>query len=105
VLEARGLDACPLVREKLLRAGDRESAAIIDVILGDEIGHVAIGNRWCRQLCQREGRDAAMLESRARRDYGTPVPRAPFNLEARRAAGFNADELANLIAGRSKSDR
>ncbi|MGT2491141.1 ferritin-like domain-containing protein [Cupriavidus basilensis] len=50
-LEARGLDASPPVRAKLAAAGDHEAATIIDIILRDEVGHVAIGNRWYRWLC------------------------------------------------------
>jgi len=103
-LEARGLDAGPLVGERRLRAGDRESAAAIDVIRRDEIGHVAVGNRWVRQLCQIEGRDPAMIGSRARNDCGAPALRPPFNLEARRAAGLYADGLADLFAGRPSPD-
>jgi len=30
---------------------------ILDLILRDEVGHVAIGNRWYRFLCEREGLD------------------------------------------------
>lgn len=100
VLEARGLDASPLIRAKLLRAGDHDSAAVIDVILRDEIGHVAIGNRWFRYLCERRGVAPATVEADARREHGVPAPRPPFNFEARRAAGFGADELAALDAGR-----
>ena len=51
-LEARGLDASPPIRARLQQAGDHASAAILDVILRDEIGHVLIGNRWFRHLCE-----------------------------------------------------
>jgi len=105
VMEARGLDASPLIRDKLLHAGHRESAAVIDVILNDEIGHVAIGNRWFRYLCDLSGRDPIQFEMRARSFYGAPAPRPPFNLAARRAAGFSADELAALNAGQPAARR
>jgi uncharacterized ferritin-like protein (DUF455 family) len=62
---------------------------------------VAIGERWFRHFRQLEGRDAPMVEATARQNYNAPALRPPFNLEARRAAGFDADELADLIAGRS----
>ncbi|KAK0332012.1 hypothetical protein LTR94_026616, partial [Friedmanniomyces endolithicus] len=42
-LEARGLDASPLIRNKLAGAGDAQSAAIVDIILRDEIE--AVGGR------------------------------------------------------------
>ena len=51
-LEARGLDATPPLQAKLAKAGDARAVEILDVILRDEIGHVAIGNHWYRVLCE-----------------------------------------------------
>jgi uncharacterized ferritin-like protein (DUF455 family) len=97
-LEARGLDATPPMRARFARAGDRRAVAILDRILADEIGHVAIGNRWYRWLCGRAGIDpVAAYESLAVR-HGAPRLKGPFNLEARAAAGFDAAELAALAA-------
>eukprot|EP01035_Chromulina_nebulosa_P039708 gene39708-53688_t len=56
-LEARGLDATPPMQAKLRKAGDLQAVAILDIILRDEIGHVAVGNRWYRWLCERDGLD------------------------------------------------
>ena len=53
-LEARGLDAAPPMQAKLGRAGDLRAVEILDVILRDEVGHVAIGNHWYRWLCARQ---------------------------------------------------
>ena len=95
-LEARGLDAAPPMQAKLAKAGDARAVEILDVILRDEVGHVAIGNRWYRWLCERKGLDPiahyAVLADR----HEAPRPRAPFNLEARRRAGFSAEELSLL---------
>lgn len=95
-LEARGLDATPPLIAKFVRAGDLRAAEILAVILRDEVGHVAIGNRWYRWLCERDGVDPeahyAVLAAR----HQAPRPRAPFNLEARRAAGFTEAELSAL---------
>jgi uncharacterized ferritin-like protein (DUF455 family) len=93
-LEARGLDAIPPLRAKLAQAGDMAAAEILDVILRDEIGHVQIGNRWYGYLCQQRA-----LEPRATYDelvarYKAPVPKGPFNIDARRRAGFTDTELA-----------
>ncbi len=95
-LEARGLDASPTVMRKLQSAGDRAGAAIIERILADEIGHVAIGNRWYAWLCAKRDLDplAAYAELAAKHD--APKLRGPFNLAARRLAGFGDDELAAL---------
>ncbi|MEO8024621.1 ferritin-like domain-containing protein, partial [Polaromonas sp.] len=50
-LEARGLDATPPMQAKLRKVGTPDAlaaVAILDIILRDEIGHVAIGNHWYR---------------------------------------------------------
>jgi uncharacterized ferritin-like protein (DUF455 family) len=98
-LEARGLDAAPLIRDKLQRVGDERGAAILEIILGDEIGHVAIGNRWYRWLCHQRGLEPVACDAELLQRYRAPRQRGPFNLEARRAAGFDERELAALQAG------
>lgn len=95
-LEARGLDASPVVRTRLADAGDAEAAAIIDIILRDEVGHVAIGNRWYRWLCGERGLDPVTTYAELAERHQAPRLRPPFNLAARRAAGFDDDELAWL---------
>jgi uncharacterized ferritin-like protein (DUF455 family) len=95
-LEARGLDASLPIRAKLASAGDLASAQVIDVILRDEIGHVAIGNRWFRFLCRERGLDVRRAYADLAARHGAPRLRGPFNLPARRAAGFDEDELRAL---------
>jgi uncharacterized ferritin-like protein (DUF455 family) len=95
-LEARGLDATPPMRAKFARAGDAAAVAILDVILHDEIGHVAVGNRWYRWLCAQRGVDPLAHYAVLAREHGAPVLRPPFNLDARRRAGFTPDEIAAL---------
>ena len=95
-LEARGLDASPLIRDKLAGAGDTQGAAILDIILRDEIGHVAIGNRWYRHLCAERGLDPLACYAELAERYGAPRLRGPFNLAARRQAGFDQAELDAL---------
>ena len=97
-LEARGLDASPPVRAKLAEVGDTAAAEIIDIILRDEVGHVAIGNHWYRWLCAQRGLDPISTYARLAEQYRAPKLRGPFNLDARRAAGFDEDELAWLEA-------
>jgi uncharacterized ferritin-like protein (DUF455 family) len=97
-LEARGLDASPPVRAKLAQAGDIAAAHILDIILRDEIGHVAIGNRWYGWLCAERGLEPVATYAALAERYKAPPLRGPFNLEARRAAGFSETELAALIA-------
>ena len=98
-LEARGLDATPPIQAKLRKAGDLAAVAVLDVILRDEIGHVAIGNHWYAWLCRRDGLDAEALYPQLVARYAAPRLRGPFNLEARRAAGFSEGELDLLVGG------
>ncbi|KQV92506.1 ferritin-like domain-containing protein [Pelomonas sp. Root1237] len=95
-LEARGLDASPAVKRKLVGAGDKKAGEILDVILHDEIGHVLAGNRWYRFLCEQRGLDPIATYAELATLHQAPKLRAPFNLEARRAAGFDEAELAAL---------
>ncbi len=95
-LEARGLDATPPLQAKFERAGDHRAVEILGVILRDEIGHVAIGNRWYRWLCERDGLDPVAHEALLAQRHQAPRLRAPFNFEARRAAGFTDEEMAAL---------
>jgi uncharacterized ferritin-like protein (DUF455 family) len=95
-LEARGLDASPPIRKRLAQAGDHASAAILDVILRDEIGHVLIGNRWFRYLCDAQRLDPHATYERLAAQYHAPKLRGPFNFEARRDAGFDEAELRAL---------
>ncbi|MDA7415727.1 ferritin-like domain-containing protein [Xenophilus arseniciresistens] len=98
-LEARGLDATPLIQAKLRRVGtaDAEAAcAILDIILRDEIGHVAIGNRWYGWLCAQQGLDPLAHYRLLYRQHEAPRMRPPFNLEARARAGFTDEELQAL---------
>lgn len=95
-LEARGLDATPPMQARLRKAGDQRAVDILDIILRDEVGHVAIGNHWYRWLCQQRGLDALALYPQLAALYQAPRLRAPLNLDARRAAGFDAAELEAL---------
>ncbi len=97
-LEARGLDATPPMQDKLQKAGDLRAVAILDIILRDEVGHVAVGNHWYRWLCDRDGLDPVQHYRTLARQYRAPRPKPPFNLEARSRAGFTTEELVALAA-------
>jgi uncharacterized ferritin-like protein (DUF455 family) len=92
-LEARGLDAIPPLRAKIAQAGDEAAAAILDIILRDEIGHVEIGNRWYGFMCTQRGLDPETTYDALAARYKAPPLRGPFNVEARRKAGFSEPEL------------
>ncbi len=100
-LEARGLDATPPMQAKLRKVGTPaalRAVAILDIILRDEIGHVAIGNHWYRVLCAQRHLEPVATYAVLARQYGAPRVKGPLNLDARADAGFSAVELALLAA-------
>ncbi len=96
LMEARGLDVTPGIQRKLRGFGDQAGAAILDIILRDEIGHVAAGNRWFRYHCEQRGLIPEVFFRQMLSQEGVPSPRPPFNAAARLAAGFSPHELAML---------
>jgi uncharacterized ferritin-like protein (DUF455 family) len=66
---------------------------ILAVIERDEIGHVAIGSHWFGWLCAARGLEPEMTFRQLLVDYDAPPLKPPFNLAARRAAGFSESEL------------
>ena len=99
-LEARGLDATPLIQARLRKVGTPaalRAVEILDVILRDEIGHVAIGNRWYGWLCERQQLDPIAHYRQLARTHSAPRLKPPFNDAARRAAGFSQQELDYLL--------
>lgn len=100
-LEARGLDATPLIQARLRKVGTPaalRAVDILDIILRDEVGHVAIGNRWYAWLCSRQGLEPVSHYRHLARLHAAPRLRPPFNDEARRAAGFSQAELDDLLS-------
>jgi len=93
VLEARGLDATPLIVDKLRAVNDTRMVEILAVIERDEIGHVAIGSRWFVWLCAARGLPPEATFRQLLVDYDAPPLKPPFNLAARRQAGFSESEL------------
>lgn len=95
-LEARGLDVNPGMQQRLREAGDLAGVEILEVILRDEIGHVACGDRWFRYLCQQrqlepETTYRTLVEQHTKHPWGGPI-----HCTARQQAGFSARELAAL---------
>ena len=102
VLEARGLDVTPAMRDNLEAAGDSEMAAILDIIYRDEIGHVAVGTQWFRWLCEKRDLDPMQSFQQIIQRYYSGSLRGPFNHEARLKAGFDKVEMDMLAALNSK---
>jgi uncharacterized ferritin-like protein (DUF455 family) len=96
VLEARGLDVTPAMIVRLRAAGDAASADILDVILREEVAHVAAGSRWFAWCCARTGVDPEATFAGLVARHAAGAIKRPLNDVARRAAGFSAEELARL---------
>ena len=97
-MEARGLDAVPMIRDRFKQIKETRAVEILEIILKDEIGHVLIGNRWFNFLCTKEGISPISSYRELASKYRAPVLKGPFNLEARKQAGFTAEELSLLGA-------
>lgn len=90
VLEARGLDVSPNTISDLRRSGDESSAAALDIIYRDEIGHVAAGKRWFDYVALAQGHDPATIWQHLVGKHFRGRLKGPFNRIARDAAGFSA---------------
>ncbi|MFP6745797.1 MAG: ferritin-like domain-containing protein [Alphaproteobacteria bacterium] len=90
VLEARGLDVTPAMINRLRSNGDDASAAVLEIIYREEIGHVAVGRRWFEWICARRDRDPEPTYQSLVREHFKGQIKPPFNATARDQAGFPA---------------
>jgi uncharacterized ferritin-like protein (DUF455 family) len=96
VLEARGLDVTPAMRDRVSAFGDIRGARILQRILDDEIRHVAVGTKHFIALALSEGKvPENQWKMLVRRHFrGTLKP--PFNDSARLAAGLSREFYAGV---------
>ena len=109
--EARGLDAGPRLREKLVGRGDNRSAAIVERITKEELNHVAVGVHWFREMCAREENIERGNEEELGKRFLSAVERCapdvlrgPFAHEEREKAGM-AREWYDLSFNRELHSR
>jgi uncharacterized ferritin-like protein (DUF455 family) len=95
VLEARGLDVTPGMIERLRRVGDPATIAVLEVILREEVRHVAVGSRWFATICAQRGLQPHATFIALLQTYAVAL-RLPFNVAARLQAGFDPAELDAL---------
>lgn len=88
ILEARGLDVTPSLLAKMREVGDHDTADVLEIIYEDEKKHVAIGAKWFRFICAREGKDPAETFRLLVRANFRGGLKPPFNDLARAAAGL-----------------
>lgn len=98
VMEARGLDVTPGMIERFAGIGDRETVAILELILRDEVGHVEAGSRWFGHLCAERGLEPESTYFALLEQHLPAGVRCPLHKEARRQAGFSEAELGRLEA-------
>ncbi len=98
VLEARGLDVTPGMIERLRSVGDTETIAALEVILAEEVRHVAIGTHWFNYCCEQENKPPMETFFELLNSRFTGSVRGPFNLDARMEAGFTQAEM-DALAG------
>ncbi len=96
VLEARGLDVTPKMIKRLQSQGDDETVHILKIIFEQEIGHVAIGSRWFNYACEQKEQEPEKTFQNLLKEYMSGDLRGPFELDARRKAGFSESELLAL---------
>lgn len=100
VLEARGLDVAPGMIDRLEKASDGDSVAVLQIILEDEIGHVAIGQRWFAHIAAGRGLEpVTAFHALVQKHYRGRL-KPPFNTAGRDAAGFHADWYEPLVTPR-----
>lgn len=92
VLEARGLDVTPGMIHRLRELGDTPTVDVLDIILREEVRHVAIGTHWYHHLCGQRGLEPVSTFRRLLAEHGVRL-RAPLNEAARLQAGFDPEEL------------
>ncbi len=92
-LEARGLDVTPPMMAKLRAIGDKRGVEILKILLRDEIGHVEVGTRWFRYLCEQRDLNPFKTFQEIIEKYHHGDLRGPFNYEAREQAGFSVEEI------------
>ena len=88
ILEARGLDITPSLLDQVEQVGDDDSAQIFKIIYRDELGHVAVGAKWFRYLCLKQGLEPAGTFQQMVRQYFRGPLKPPFNDFARCRAGL-----------------
>ena len=96
VLEARGLDVTPAMIRRVRRVGDETTAHVMEIILEEEVGHVAAGSFWFRFTCRQRGLEPEATFRNLLQTHMGGSLKGPLSLEHRRRAGFTRAELDYL---------
>lgn len=97
-MEGSGLDAGSAILTRLSGVGRTRAKAVVQLILKEEVDHVAFGTKWYRTLCRSEGLDpdGCFSELLPRALSNSPRTEKP-DMELRRKAGFSEFEIQCLL--------
>lgn len=95
-LEARGLDVTPGMLDKLYAIQDLETAAILEIILSDEVTHVKYGTHWFHYACQQARFEPDETYFKQLDLFMQGQLKGPLNRPLRKKAGFSEQELDRL---------
>lgn len=100
-LEANGLDATPLMIEKLRHFREDEKAqkiiSALELILEEECDHVHKGDRWFKYACDAQNMPYSVYFEIIEKHYPGSFPRKKdLNVKARQKAGFSCNELKRM---------
>ena len=100
-LEANGLDATPMILEKLKKLPKNEMidkiSSVLEVILEEEIDHVKKGDVWFTYACEKEGVKPEVYFEIIDKYYPQGFLRPKnLNIDGRKEAGFSCNELKRM---------
>ncbi len=100
-LEANGLDATPMILEKLKNYPQSEMLdkikSALNIILHEEISHVKKGDVWFSYACDLEKQERSIFFDIIQKYYPRSFLRPDdLNIEARKEAGFSCNELKRM---------
>lgn len=98
IMEARGLDVTPGLIERFRQIKDDKMVLILELILEEEIGHVLVGTKWYRYLCEKMNQSPEEKFREIVNDFLPSAKTKKINENARLKAGFSQSEIDYLVA-------
>jgi uncharacterized ferritin-like protein (DUF455 family)/nitrite reductase/ring-hydroxylating ferredoxin subunit len=97
VHEARGLDVNPTTIKKFQLANDFETVQKLEIIHRDEIGHVAVAQKWFKFICDLDNRNRyKVFHGIVKKLFHGPL-KPPFNDQDRQLAGLDEQYYRPLV--------
>jgi uncharacterized ferritin-like protein (DUF455 family) len=98
IMEARGLDVTPNLIERFRQVKDSNTVSILELILEEEIGHVNLGTKWYRYMCEQQNQNPEEMFKKIVDEFIPSNKIKNINNEARLMAGFSQSEIDYLAA-------